>query len=241
MGGGAQLIEIFVFAVLAGFLIHRLWNVLGRHNEEDRHAPTRRPRHDRGAQQQGPRPVPTTLENETSAIDPKEREKEIAAILADGPYQSDEIGLQKTIEKIKVVDEYFVEARFVDGAKVAFKMIVEAFAKGDSDALRNLLSDGLFQTFNAEIERRADEGQESVSEIRGIDDAEIVEASLAGSAVHLSVRFVSQQILMTKDEQGRIVEGDPHDPVELIDIWTFARNIHSENPNWDLVETRNAD
>ena len=122
-------------------------------------------------------------------------------------------------------------------ARVAFEIIVTAFAKGDKAALRPLLSDDVFRPFAQTIDERAT-AKETV-ETRGLklDEAEIVEADLYGRTARITVRLVSHQITVTRAMDGSIVDGDPDHPVEKTDYWTFARDTRSSDPNWTLVAT----
>jgi predicted lipid-binding transport protein (Tim44 family) len=117
-------------------------------------------------------------------------------------------------------------------------MIVEAFANGDTATLRPLLSDDLFDEFGTEIRRRAAEGETHESRIVALREAELLEARMEGRTAYITVKFVSDQINAVRDDNGEVIEGDPETPIEVVDIWTFARNTRASDPNWTLVETR---
>jgi len=115
---------------------------------------------------------------------------------------------------------------------------VGAFAAGDAAALKPLLSDEVFENFNGAIKARAKAKETLETTLVGISSAEIVEAELQGRTALVTVKFVSEQINVTKDAEGRIVDGDPATVAAITDIWTFARNTRARDPNWTLVATR---
>jgi predicted lipid-binding transport protein (Tim44 family) len=116
-------------------------------------------------------------------------------------------------------------------------VIVEAFAKGESGTLRPLLSDEVFAQFDGAIRAREEARQTLTTTLVGIREAEIVDAALEGRTAQVTVRFVSEQINVTRDSEGRVVDGDPSAVATVTDVWTFARNTASRDPNWLLVAT----
>ena len=120
-------------------------------------------------------------------------------------------------------------------------MIVTAFAQGDRRSLKQLLANDVYDGFIGAIADRESRGETVESTFIGIDKSEIVEANLQDSSTQITMRFKSQLISMTRDSEGRIIEGDPNKVVDVTDIWTFARDITSQDPNWKLVATESAD
>ena len=137
-----------------------------------------------------------------------------------------------------LADPGFDLSGFLEGAKAAFAMIVEAFARGDKAALRPLLSDEVFTSFAAAIDEREQLGRTITTELVSIGGAELVGAAMRGTTARLTVRFKSEQINVTRDRDGEVIDGDPHAILEAVDIWTFERDTRSRDPNWLLVETR---
>ena len=135
-------------------------------------------------------------------------------------------------------DPSFDEAGFLGGARGAFEMIVTAFAKGDAETLRPLLADGVFQNFKRAIDDRVSRGETLETTLVGVTAAELVDADLDKSTAKVTIRFVSEQVNVTKDASAKIVDGDPNKVVTITDVWTFARDVRSSDPNWMLVETR---
>ena len=116
-------------------------------------------------------------------------------------------------------------------------MIVTAFADGDRKTLKNLLSREVYDGFSGAISDRESRGEEIRSTFVGIDDAAIKSAEVIGNDERVTVRFVSQIISATYNTAGEVVDGDQEQIAEVIDIWTFARDVRSRDPNWKLVAT----
>ncbi|MCA3561333.1 MAG: Tim44 domain-containing protein [Aestuariivirga sp.] len=134
-------------------------------------------------------------------------------------------------------DSSFTPGAFVDGAKVAYEMIIDAFARGDKAALKNLLSKEVFDGFARAIDARASQGQRVDSRFVGIDKAVIQQASVAGRRASITMEFVSEFISATYDKAGQVIDGDPKEIRQLTDVWTFERDLGSRDPNWKLVAT----
>jgi predicted lipid-binding transport protein (Tim44 family) len=146
--------------------------------------------------------------------------------------------LQQVLARIRSADPEFDPRQFVDGARAAFEMIVQAFAQGDTGTLRPLLSDEVFDNFKGAIDARKQAGHTLETTLVGITSIDIIEADLQGRLAILTVKFVSEQVNVTKDADGKIVDGDPALVTSVTDIWSFARNVKARDPNWTLVATR---
>jgi predicted lipid-binding transport protein (Tim44 family) len=125
----------------------------------------------------------------------------------------------------------------VSGAKSAYEMIVLAFAGGDRRALKDLLSSEVYEGFEAAIKEREQRGEKVETRFASIDKAEIVNAEVRDRAAQITIRFVSQMISATRDKAGTVVDGNPEKLTDVTDVWTFARDITSRDPNWKLVGT----
>jgi predicted lipid-binding transport protein (Tim44 family) len=232
MGDGFQFLDIILFAAIAAFLILRLRSILGRrsgHQGRRDLDPFRRGRK-RDAEGKGEE----TAEEKVIHL-PNERKgrRETAAETggSDDP-------LSAGLTQIKLSDRNFDEQGFVTGARAAFEMIIVSFAQGDSKTLRPLLADEVFRDFSGAIEEREKRGETLESTLVGISSAEIIEAEMQGKVAFVTVKFVSEQVNVTRDQENRIVDGDPSAVTKVTDIWTFARNTRSRDPNWSLVATR---
>lgn len=149
--------------------------------------------------------------------------------------------VNKGLRAIKDNDPSFDPKNFVEGAKMAYEMIVMAFADGDRKTLKNLLSREVYDGFVAAISEREGRGEKIQSSFVGIDKADIVTAEMKGSEAHITLRIVSELISATRDSAGTVVDGDPETVAEVKDVWTFARDTRSRDPNWRLVATEEED
>jgi predicted lipid-binding transport protein (Tim44 family) len=216
MGGLGQYADIILFAIIAGFLVFRLRSVLGRRTGFER-------RRDPFA-----RRVPDKV-----IAPPRGSKPAFAPTLVAPPPDTVAGGLAA----LRQADPDFDASRFRDGARAAFRLIVEAFAKGDKAALQPLLSPDVHRAFATAIDQRQAAGETLETRILRIDDAEIVRAGIDGRSARVTVKFVSQQVNVTRTREGSVVDGDPEHPNEKIDTWTFARDMQSSDPNWLLVAT----
>ena len=146
--------------------------------------------------------------------------------------------LAASFDAIAAADGGFDPRQFREGAKGAYERIVTAFAKGDIATLRSLLGDEVYRSFASAIEQRQGRGETQETTLVGIKEAEIVEADLTSNRMaEVTVRFVSELVNATRDKAGQLVGGNPNAVEETIDIWTFARNLRSSDPNWQLIAT----
>ena len=120
---------------------------------------------------------------------------------------------------------------------MAYEMIVDAFAQGDTKALKNLLSPEVFEGFKSVIDDRNQRGETVKSTFIGIDESSVQEAQVKDYEAHIMIKFVSQIVSATLDKEGVIIEGDDKDIARVKDVWTFARDTRSNDPNWHLVAT----
>ncbi|MFL9825354.1 Tim44/TimA family putative adaptor protein [Rhodoplanes sp. SY1] len=138
---------------------------------------------------------------------------------------------------IAAADPGFDPQHFLVGARAAYEMIVTAFAEGDRRSLRNLLSKEVFDGFEAAIKDRESRGETAETRFVSIDTAEVSSAELRGRIAQVTLRFVSQLISVTRDRAGAVVDGSDEKVTEVTDVWTFARDVSSRDPNWKLVAT----
>lgn len=146
--------------------------------------------------------------------------------------------LEQGLLAIHRVDSAFDPEGFVAGAKQAYEMIVTAFAEGNRKMLKDLLSREVLEGFSTAINDRESRGEQIDQSFVGINKADIVEAELKQGFAQITVKFVSQLISATRDRAGQVIAGDPQKIKEVTDIWTFAREAASRNPNWRLIATQ---
>jgi predicted lipid-binding transport protein (Tim44 family) len=232
-------IYTIIFLALAVFIFLRLRNVLGQRTGSER------PPYDRAARnvvQGAPDnsnvvPIPGTVIDQTpmapaaDVAPPTDHWKGIA-----------EPGtpLAQGLDAIVAQDSSFDPRHFVSGARSAYEMIVLAFANGDRRSLKDLLSPEVYDSFDTAIKDRERQERKTETRFVSIDKAEFVSAEVRDRAAQLTVRFVSQMISVTRDKAGTIVDGNPDKVADITDVWTFARDPTSRDPNWKLVGTGSA-
>jgi len=145
----------------------------------------------------------------------------------------------QALTRMQAADRNFQALRFLEGAEAAFKIIVTAFAAGNRDTLRSLLSDDTYKAFESAIAAREAASETHRTEVRAIHAATIEAADLRGSIADISVRFVTDQVNLTLGSNGAVMQGT--DAVtEIVDFWTFERNLAVPDPTWRLVAARSA-
>jgi predicted lipid-binding transport protein (Tim44 family) len=141
------------------------------------------------------------------------------------------------INAIAQDDKTFDAKHFVTGARAAYEMIVTAYAEGDRRTLKNLLSRDVYEGFETAIKDRETKGETAESRFVSIEKSDITAADLRAHTAHVTVRFVSQLVSVTRDREGNVVDGSPEKVTDVTDVWTFARDLSSRDPNWKLVAT----
>lgn len=145
--------------------------------------------------------------------------------------------LNKGLRSILERDPTFSPKQFLSGAEMAYEMIVSAFADGDKKTLKNLLSKEVYDGFASAISDRESRGETVRHSFVGIDNADIQEAVVANGDAQIMVKFVSQIVSATYNKDDEIIDGDADQVAEVVDLWTFARDVKSRDPNWRLVAT----
>jgi predicted lipid-binding transport protein (Tim44 family) len=139
------------------------------------------------------------------------------------------------------LDRSFNLARFLSGAQDAFVIVVEAFAEGDKETLKELLSAPVFSAFSSVIDKREKDKEKASVEIHAIRKSEIIEASLEGKTAFITVRFVADETNVLQDKKDKLLSGHPDRVTETIDIWTFSRDLKSKSPIWIVTATKDED
>lgn len=139
---------------------------------------------------------------------------------------------------ISKADRNFDIDAFLEGSQDAFAMIVESFADGDRETLKDLLADDVYAAFEGAITAREETGETQETEIHAIRSAEVLEAKLENKRSFITVKFTADETSVTRDESGEILAGNPGRTTEMRDIWTFGRDVKSRDPSWLLIETR---
>ncbi len=228
MGEGFQFIDIILFAMIAAFLVLRLRSVLGRRDGHE------------GGHRNPLAPSQPAEKPDNNVVNlPDKSDEQLAD--DDEAAGTPESVLEAGIGEIRGADPQFDPEELLVGARVAFEMILGAFASGDRKALKPLLSSEVYSNFTRAMDGREESGEVLEETLVGIKASEIVEAYMAGSLGNVTVKFVSDQIHAVHGEDGEIIEGDSNAIVEVTDFWTFSRDPKSRDPNWTLVATRSLD
>ena len=217
MSDGFAYLDIIFFAMVAAFIALRLRSVLGRRTGHERQRP-----------EGGYRPTQPVQQPDKVVPLP---DRTAAQASRDG-------SVKGGLTAIRLADRSFDLDGFLQGARSAFAMIVEAFARGDKDGLRPLLAPEVFQRFSVAMDDRSRRGESLATELVTTRGAEVVAAGMNGTRARVTVRFESDQINVTRNTAGELVDGDPSRSDQVIDLWTFERDTRSRDPNWQLVETR---
>jgi predicted lipid-binding transport protein (Tim44 family) len=226
-----------LFLVIAVVIILRLRSVLGQKRGHERQPGTIASREAASAGQDNVVRLPRTAEPARSAEPAsagKSPEERIHEFLPESnPVASGLVEIARN-------DASFDPKHFVAGAKGAYEMIVTAFAQGNKRLLKQLLSREVFEGFAGAISDRESRGETVDTSFVGIDKADIIEADVKNRTARITVKFVSQLITAIKGRDGQIIDGDPKQIREVTDIWTFAREVASKDPNWKLIATQAA-
>jgi predicted lipid-binding transport protein (Tim44 family) len=214
---------IVILALIAGFLALRLYSVLGKRTGHEQE-PALRPAEERAkVTVLQPRPVSDMPGDSVRLAD---------GLIAPGG----EAGVRALI----AADRSFDVPQFVEGAKAAYKMVLEAFWRGDRSELEWLCDADVLASFEESIAQREAAGHVLDNRLVRIEKAQIVDASVSGRIAEVSLRFEADIAAVTRDQDGNVVAGSLTDAVGTNDIWTFTRDLRSTDPNWKLSETDEA-
>jgi predicted lipid-binding transport protein (Tim44 family) len=142
------------------------------------------------------------------------------------------------LDAIAAANPGFALDPFIAGAKAAYEMIVTAFASGDRLTLQNLLDKDVLDSFTAAIAAREGRGESMTTQVVSVDQVTIEDAGMRDRLAQITLRFASKLISATHDKSGALIDGNPDKSVDMSDIWTFARNVDSRDPNWKLIATQ---
>jgi predicted lipid-binding transport protein (Tim44 family) len=226
-------IYTIIFLALAVFIFLRLRSVLGQRTGRERPPyPT----------QDGPRrPIDTVVPIPQRPAEAAPRPVETAPVAAPADRWKDiaETGSPAIagLDAVAAADPNFDGKHFMAGARAAYEMIVTAFAAGDRRQLRNLLSREVFDGFDAAIAERERRGETAESRFVSIDASAVTAAELRSRTVQITVRFISKLISATRDRAGAVIDGNAEKVTDVTDVWTFARDISSRDPNWKVIAT----
>lgn len=213
-------VGIVLLAMIALFVGLRLYAVLGQRTGHEQR-PVTRPEAAPGLE-----PTATAPETKAPATEPSGL--------------AFEQGAAAGIRSIISADTSFDVARFLEGAQAAYRMVLEAFWKGDRQELGYLVGDDVRATFESAIAEREAAGHKLDNRLVAIERAAIEDARLTGRTAEIDVRFDAFVVAVTRNAEGELMAGSLSDAIPTHDVWTFRRTLGSDNPNWLLVETDEA-
>jgi predicted lipid-binding transport protein (Tim44 family) len=225
-------IYTIIFLALAVFIFLRLRSVLGQRTGRER----------------PPYPTQDGLRRSMDTVVPMPQRPAEAAPRPMEPSQAPQADRWKDLaetgspalaglDAIATADPNFDGKHFLTGARAAYEMIVTAFANGDRRQLRNLLSREVLEGFDAAITERERRGETAESRFVSIDGSTVTGAELRSRTAQITVRFVSKLISATRDRAGGVIDGNAEKVTDVTDVWTFARDISSRDPNWKVIAT----
>lgn len=222
-----------VFLGLAVFVAWKLRSVLGTKtgNEQPPADPFKRREASEEAAQKTPQREGNVIRMPGAANDPVRKGEQWKGIAETGT------PLAEGLDQIAAQEAGFDARTFLEGAKSAYEMIVTDFAKGDRKTLKGLLSKDVFEGFDLAIAEREKRGEVAETRFVSVEKAELVTAELKGMSAQLTLRFASKLITSVRDANGVVVDGNPEIVTDVTDVWTFARQLGSRDPNWLLVAT----
>ena len=227
-------IYTIIFLALAVFIFLRLRSVLGQRTGRER------PPYDPYSAREPARPAAekvVPLPNRTAeAAAPKNADAAPDAPRWKGIAEPDS-ALARGLDAVAAADSDFEPKHFVTGARAAYEMIVNAFAEGDRRTLKNLLSREVYEGFESAISDREKRGEKMENRFVSIDGADITAAETRGRNAQVTVRFQSKLVTATRDKDGNVIDGSADKVTDVTDVWTFARDVSSRDPNWKLVAT----
>lgn len=226
-----------VFLGLAIFVIYKLRSVLGQRTGTEKPPQDLMIRREHAAEQPAPGASNNNVVPLPSARGPQPAAEPEARLAGLVPAESPAFaGLVQVMQS----DSTFDPREFLAGARAAYEMIVMAFAQGDRRTLKDLLSPEVYEGFEGAIKDRESRNEKVETQFVSIDKAEFSDALLRARNAQVTVKFLSKLITATRDAQGAVIDGNPEKVTDVTDIWTFARDVTSRDPNWRLVATESA-
>ncbi len=216
-----MIVEIVILAMIAAFLGLRLYSVLGRRAEHEEESIPHR--FDAGDDERKGEATPNVAQ-----LRPAQPVQQLDGMLP---------AVERGVRSIAAADSSFDVMSFLDGAKGAYAMVLEAFWSGDKETLRELCDDDVYASFVGAIDAREAAGHTLDNKLIRIEDYKIMGAELDGRMARVSVLFVADIAAVTRDADGNVVAGSLDDAVESRDVWTFSRDVKSRTPDWILDET----
>ncbi len=228
--------DILLYALIAAGLVFWLKNILGTRDEDESDHGQKRPS------------IFSDSDEDNTESSFKRGESNVVSLealmgaqpIANLPrhVRIDNKTTENALEEIIKDHENFDLNHFADGAEQAFQIIIEAFADGDLETLKNLLDDNVYQAFEEAIKERQKREESVTTDIQSIEKLDITEVAIEEDILKITVRFTAREICVIRDKAGEIVSGDPEKITQMVDVWVFGRDVNAEGPEWFLYETR---
>ena len=215
-------LDIILFAMVAGFIILRLRSELGNKTGEEPQPP-----HMGGKSQ-----ADHDSFNDKGVINGEYEESIDNVIPMEGNAE-----LRDAFRQIQSADRSFTVDNFIHGARTVYQMVLESFWSGDRETLKSYLSDDIYGQFEGAITAREKAEHTLQNKILDIVSMEIVDASLKNKIAEISVTFKAEIVAVTRDKNGKAIDGNMSDATILNDKWTFTHDTSSKDPSWLLVAT----
>lgn len=223
--------EIVILAMIAAFLGLRLYSVLGRRAEHEEE-PIQGRFEGRQGQPGNPRvAAPAKPDARTEDRGRTQQPQRLRQMPLASP------SVERGLAEIAQVDRRFDAAAFVEGARSAYRMILEAFWKGDKAELRALCDDDVYAGFADAIDARVAAGETLDNRLIRIEESTLVAAGVDNGFARITLRFRTDIAAVTRDAEGHVIAGSLDDAIEAVDLWTFGRAVNSPDPDWLLEET----
>jgi predicted lipid-binding transport protein (Tim44 family) len=226
--------EIVILAMIAAFLGLRLYSVLGRRAEHEEE-PIQGRLEGRQGRPGAPRVAAPAKPDPRADNRPDERNRDSAQRPREVPQASPSV--ERSLAEIAQADRRFDAYGFLEGARSAYRMILEAFWSNDKAELRHLCDADVYESFAAAIDARLESGETLDNRLIRIEESNFTDAGIENGRARITVRFRADVAAVTHDAEGRIIAGSLDDAIETIDVWTFERKIGSPDPDWLLTET----
>ncbi len=211
---------VILLAMVACFLGLRLYSVLGKRTGHEQ-------------------PLPRAAEERTKPVT-LPRTVEMQAETPDLATRNIEPSAEQGLRAIVAAEPGFDVNQFQEGARSAYRMVLEAFWRADEAELAELCEDDVRASFVDAIVVRTESGHVLQNRLVSIEKTKIVDAALTGRDARITVQFDADIAAVTRDAEGQVIAGSLTDAVQTHDVWTFSRTLKSTDPNWMLADTDEA-
>lgn len=220
MSDGFPIGDIIILGAVAAFIILRYRSMLGDKTGRDP-SETKRP----------------NIEELERIIQLPQKVEDLKPVIPTVTFDGYTGEVRDTLRSMNRIDPDFTPDGFLEGAKSAFEMVLDAYRTHDADTLKMLLDKPLYEKFTQALKDQDARGEKEESTLVAITRTEITAATLTGNKASITVEFTSDQIQVTRDKDGKITGGNASDEIEVNDSWRFTRDLKAQDPNWVIIDT----